>query len=150
MTRPRLRPVPDPGRPVDQQVPPHSLEAEQAVLGAILAAGRLLVEVAGQVEETDFYRPAHRVVWRAINALADRGEPTDPITCLEELRRAGQLDDVGGGPLLHTLLASVPTVADAAHYARLVAELAQARHLNDLGHRLARLPADAEIGRAHV
>ncbi len=70
-------------------MPPHNLEAEQAVLGAILAAGRLLVEVAGQVEETDFYRPAHRVVWRAINALADRGEPTDPITVL--LGAAGAL-----------------------------------------------------------
>jgi replicative DNA helicase len=146
MTRPRLRPVPDPGAdgPGGQQVPPHNLEAEQAVLGAILAAGRLLVEVAGQVEETDFYRPAHRVVWQAINALADRGEPTDPVTVLEELRRAGQLEDVGGGPFVHTLLASVPTVADAAHYARLVAELAHARHLNDLGHRLAHLPADAD------
>jgi replicative DNA helicase len=146
VTRPRLRPVPTPGadRPGEPPVPPHNLEAEQAVLGAILAAGRLLVEVAGQVEETDFYRPAHRVVWRAINTLADRGEPTDPVTVLEELRRAGQLDDVGGGPFVHTLVASVPTVADAAHYARLVAELAQARHVNDLGQRLARLPADAD------
>ena len=91
MTRPRLRPVPTPGadRPGEPPVPPHNLEAEQAVLGAILAAGRLLVEVAGQVEETDFYRPAHRVVWRAINALADRGEPTDPITVL--LGAAGAL-----------------------------------------------------------
>jgi replicative DNA helicase len=146
MTRGRLRPVPDPGpdRRGEPPVPPHNLEAEQAVLGAILAAGRLLVEVAGQVEETDFYRPAHRVVWRAINALADRGEPTDPVTVLEELRRAGQLDDVGGGPFVHTLVASVPTVADAAHYARLVAELAQARRVNDLGHRLAHLSADAD------
>jgi replicative DNA helicase len=123
-------------------VPPHNLEAEQAVLGAVLAAGRLLVEVAGQVEEADFYRPAHRVVWRAINALADRGEPTDPITVLGELQHTGELDDVGGGPFLHTLLASVPTVANAAHYAGLVADTAHARRLHDLRTRLAHVDAD--------
>jgi hypothetical protein len=123
-------------------VPPHNLEAEQAALGAVLTAGRLLVEVAGQVEEADFYRPAHRVIWRAINALADRGEPTDPITVLEELRRAGQLDDVGGAAFLHTLLASVPTVSNAGHYARLVAEVAHTRRVHDLRTRLAHEDAD--------
>jgi len=67
--------VPEPDRQ-----PPHNLEAEEAVLGAILAAGRMLAEVAGLVEEADFYRPAHRAIWRAMLGLADRGEPTDPIT----------------------------------------------------------------------
>ena len=57
----RLRPVPTPDRD-----PPHNLEAEEAVLGAVLAAGRLLVEVAAVLEEADFYRPAHRAVWRAM------------------------------------------------------------------------------------
>jgi hypothetical protein len=144
VTRPRLRPVPTPGpnQPGEPPAPPHNLEAEQAVLGTLLEAGRLLPEVAGQVEEADFYRPAHRIIWRAINALADRGEPTDPITVLEELRRAGQLDDVGGGAFLHTLLASVPTVANAAHYARLVADLAHTRRVHDLRTRLAHADAD--------
>jgi replicative DNA helicase len=123
-------------------VPPHNLDAEQAVLGAILQAGRLLVEVAGQLEETDFYRPTHRVIWRAINTLADRGEPTDPITVLEELRHAGELDDVGGAPFLHTLIASVPTIANATYYARLVADTAHTRHLNDLRMQLAHVDAD--------
>jgi replicative DNA helicase len=144
MTRPRLRPVPNPDtdRKDEPPAPPHNLEAEQAVLGSILQAGRLLVEVAGQVEEADFYRPAHRVTWRAINTLADLGEPTDPITVLEELRRAGELDDVGGAPFLHTLIASVPTIANAAHYARLVADTAHTRRLNDLRMRLAHADAD--------
>ena len=86
--RGRLRPVPDPDRQ-----PPHNLEAEEAVLGAILAAGRLLAEVAAVLEEADFYRPAHRAIWRAILRLADRGQPTDPVTVLGELdhsRRAGR------------------------------------------------------------
>jgi len=70
--RGRLRSVPEPDRQ-----PPHNLEAEEAVLGAILTAGRLLAEVAAVLEETDFYRPAHRAIWRAILRVADRGQPTD-------------------------------------------------------------------------
>ncbi len=140
VTRPRLRPVPD----LDAQAPPHNLEAEQAVLGAILAAGHIPVEVLALVEEADFYRPAHRVIWRAIGRLADRGEPIDPVTVLGELQDSGELDDVGGGPYLHTLVASVPAVANAAHYARLVADAAHARRVNDLGVRLAHLPPDAD------
>jgi len=139
-SRGRLRPVPAP----DPQ-PPHNLEAEQAVLGAILAAGRLLVEVAGLVEEVDFYRPAHRTIWRAILALADRGQPTDPVTVLGELNHTGELPEVGGGPFLHTLIQAVPTVANAAHYARLVAEAARRRRVIDLGIRLAHSDADPAV-----
>ena len=139
-TRGRLRPVPTP-----QPQPPHNLEAEEAVLGAILAAGRLLVEVATLVEEADFYRPAHRTIWRAILALADQGEPTDPVTVLGELDHADELAEVGGGPFLHTLVQAVPTVANAAYYARLVAEAARRRRVIDLGVRLAHSDADPAV-----
>jgi hypothetical protein len=139
-TRGRLRPVPEP----DPQ-PPHNLEAEQAVLGAILTAGRLLVEVAAQLEEADFYRPAHRTIWRAILALADRGDPTDPVTVLGELDHTDELAEVGGGPFLHTLVQAVPTVAHAAHYAGLVAEAARRRRVIDLGIRLAHSDADPAV-----
>jgi replicative DNA helicase len=135
--RGRLRPVPAPDRE-----PPHNLEAEEAVLGAVLAAGRLLADVAGQLEEADFYRPAHRAIWRALLRLADRGQPTDPVTVLGELDRSGELADVGGGPFLHTLVEAVPTVANAGHYARLVAETARRRRVIDLGIRLAHSDAD--------
>jgi replicative DNA helicase len=139
-TRSRLRPVPEPDRP-----PPHNLEAEEAVLGAILAAGQLLAEVAGVLEEADFYRPAHRTIWRAMLGLADRGQPTDPVTVLGELDHAGELADVGGGPFLHTLVAAVPTVANAAHYAQLVAEAARRRRVIDLGIQLAHSDADPAV-----
>jgi replicative DNA helicase len=139
-TRRRLRPVPEPDRQ-----PPHNLEAEEAVLGAILAAGRLLAEVAALLEEADFYRPAHRAIWRAMLRLADRDEPTDPVTVLGELKHAGELADVGGGPFLHTLLEAVPTVANAAHYAHLVAETARRRRIIDLGVRLAHSDADPAV-----
>jgi replicative DNA helicase len=139
-TRSRLRPVPEPDRQ-----PPHNLEAEEAVLGAILAAGRLLAEVAGVLEEADFYRPAHRTIWRAMLGLADRGQPTDPVTVLGALDDAGELADVGGGPFLHTLVAAVPTVANAGHYAQLVAETARRRRVIDLGIRLAHSDADPAV-----
>jgi hypothetical protein len=139
-TKGRLRPVPEPN-----QQPPHNLEAEEAVLGAILASGRVLAEVAGLIEEADFYRPAHRTIWRTILRLADRGEPTDPVTVLGELEHAGELADIGGGPFLHTLVQAVPTVANAGHYARLVAETARRRRVIDLGVRLAHSDADPAV-----
>ena len=138
--RGQLRSVPAPDPP-----PPHNLEAEEAVLGAILTAGRLLVEVAAVVEEADFYRPAHRAIWRALLRLADRGEPTDPVTVLGELDGSGELADVGGGPFLHTLVQSVPTVANAGHYAQLVAETARRRRVIDLGIRLAHSDAHPAV-----
>jgi hypothetical protein len=127
---------------VPEHQPPHNLEAEEAVLGAVLAAGRLLVEVAAVLEEADFYRPAHRAVWRAMLRLADRGQPTDPVTVLGELDHSGDLADVGGGPFLHTLIQAVPTVANAGHYAQLVTDTARRRRVIDLGIRLAHSDAD--------
>jgi replicative DNA helicase len=139
-SRGRLRPVPDP----DWQ-PPHNLEAEEAVLGAVLASGQLLAEVAALLEEADFYRPAHRAIWRALLRLADRAQPTDPVTVLGELDDSGELADVGGGPFLHTLVEAVPTVANAGHYARLVAETARRRRVIDLGIRLANSDANPAV-----
>ena len=137
LSRGRLRPVPDPDR-----TPPHNLEAEEAVLGSILAVGRLLAEVAALLEEADFYRPAHRAIWRAMLRLTDRDQPTDPVTVLGELDHSGELADVGGGPFLHTLVAAVPTVANAGHYAQLVAATARRRRVIDLGIRLTHSDAD--------
>jgi replicative DNA helicase len=139
-TRGRLRPVPDPDRQ-----PPHNLEAEEAVLGAVLTAGRLLAEVAAVLEEADFYRPAHRAIWRAMLRLTDRGQPTDPVTVLGELDDSGELADVGGGPFLHTLIEAVPTVAYAGRYAQLVAETARRRRVIDLGIRLANSDAHPAV-----
>jgi hypothetical protein len=138
--RGRLRSVPEPDRQ-----PPHNLEAEEAVVGAILTAGRLLADIAAVLEEADFYRPAHRAIWRAILQLADRGEPTDPVTVLGELDDSGELADVGGAPFLHTLVEAVPTVANAAHYAQRVADTARRRRVIDLGIRLAHSNADPAV-----
>jgi replicative DNA helicase len=138
--RGRLRPVPNPERQ-----PPHNLQAEEAVLGAVLTAGRLLAEVAALLEEADFYRPAHRAIWRAILSLTDRDQPTDPVTVLGELDHSGELADVGGAPFLHTLVEAVPTVANAGRYAQLVADTARRRRVIDLGIQLAHSDADSAV-----
>jgi replicative DNA helicase len=131
--------------PAPNQQPPHNLEAEEAVLGAVLTAGRLLTEVAAVLEEADFFRPAHRAIWRAVLRLTDRDQPTDPVTVLGELDQTGELADVGGGPFLHTLVEAVPTVANAGHYAQLVAETARRRRVIDLGIQLAHSDADPAV-----
>jgi hypothetical protein len=77
--------------------------------------------------------------------LADRGQPTDPVTMLGELDDSGELADVGGGPFLHTLVEAVPTVANAGHYADLVADTARRRRVIDLGIRLANSDADPAV-----
>jgi hypothetical protein len=77
--------------------------------------------------------------------LADRGQPTDPVTVLGELDDSGELADVGGGPFLHTLVAAVPTVANAGHYAQLVAKSAGRRRVIDLGIQLAHSDADPAV-----
>jgi hypothetical protein len=77
--------------------------------------------------------------------LADRGQPTDPVTVLGELKDRGELADVGGGPFLHTLVEAVPTVANAGHYAGLVADTARRRRVIDLGIRLAHSDADPAV-----
>jgi hypothetical protein len=105
-------------------VPPHDLEAEEATLGAALLSADALAILLGQLCEDDFYRPAHRGVYAAVSALHGRGDPVDAVTVAGELDRAGALADVGGAPFLHTLVASVPTAANADQYARRVRDLA--------------------------
>jgi replicative DNA helicase len=144
-TKPGKHARPDWLHPVPEHQPPQNLEAEEAVLGAILASGRLLDDIAALLEEADFYRPAHRAIWRAILRLTDREQPTDPVTVLGELDDSGELTDVGGGPFLHTLVEAVPTVAHAAHYARLVADTARRRRVIDLGVQLAHSDADPAV-----
>src|SRR4029453_15696708 len=84
-------------------------------------------------------------IWRALLRLADRGQPTHPVTVLGGLAEGGGLADVGGGPFLHTLVQAVPTVANAAHYAGLVADTARRRRVIDLGIQLAHSEADPAV-----
>jgi replicative DNA helicase len=104
-------------------IPPHSLEAEQSVLGSILLDSDVMDEVEGLLPSPEaFYAEAHRKIYAAMQALRSQGRPVDLVTLSEELSRRGQLEEVGGTAYLLQLSEATPTAAYAEHYARIVAE----------------------------
>ena len=116
--------------PSSGRVPPHNLQAEESVLGAML----LSRDAIGAVSELglrpeDFYRPAHQHIFDAIRALYSAGAPADTITVAEELRRNGLLEQVGGTERLHELQNATPAISNAAHYAKIVQDTAILRRL---------------------
>lgn len=108
---------------------PHDLEAEASVLGAMLLSRDAIATALETCGEADFYKPAHATIFAAISSLYGRGEPSDPVTVADELRRAGRLDDVGGSAYLVELQATTPTISNVARYARIVEEHALLRRL---------------------
>src|ERR1700761_6366888 len=119
-----------------ERMPPHDVAAEQCVLGGMLLSKDAISDVIEVIRPSDHYRPAHQLVHEAILDLYARGEPADPITVANELTRRGELTRIGGAPYLHTLIASVPTAANAGYYARIVRERAILRRLVEAGTRI--------------
>jgi hypothetical protein len=109
----------------------------------MLLSADAIAEVLELLHEDDFWRPAHRTVFRSVLELHSHGEAVDAVTVAEHLRRGGALADVGGAPFLHTLVAGVPTAANAAYYARIVQGRARQRRLIDAGHRAAQIASEA-------
>src|SRR5690242_11084443 len=121
------------------RTPPHDLAAEQCVLGGMLMSKDAISDVMEVISPHDHYRPAHQLVHEAILELYGRGEPADPVTVSDLLAKRGELARVGGGAYLHTLLASVPTAANAGYYARIVRERAILRRVVEAGARIVQL-----------
>jgi replicative DNA helicase len=121
------------------RTPPHDLAAEQCVLGGMMLSKDAISDVLDVIKARDYYRPAHQVVHEVIMDLFGRGEPADAVTVAAELTRRGDIGRVGGAPYLHTLIASVPTAANAGYYARIVRERAILRRLVEVGTRIAQL-----------
>ncbi len=119
-----------------ERQPPQDTAAEQSVLGGMLLSKDAIADVVEVLRPGDFYRPAHQAIYDCILDLYGRGEPADPITVSAELERRGELARVGGAPYLHTLIATVPTAANAGYYARIVAEKAILRRLVEAGTRI--------------
>ena len=112
-----------------ERVPPNNVEAEESVIGSMMLSGEAIAAVVEIVKAPDFYRPAHQRIFEAVLAIYARGEPVDAITAVEELKRRGGLDEVGGALAVYNLVESVPTPASAAYYARIVADNALLRRL---------------------
>ncbi|MFI4914154.1 MAG: replicative DNA helicase [Steroidobacterales bacterium] len=114
-------------------MPPHSIEAEQAVLGALLIDATAWDQVADVCTAEDFYRPDHRLIFEAIGELAAAGKPGDVVTASEQLERRAQLEAAGGLAYLGTLARDTPTAANVRAYAQIVRERALLRRLIEAG-----------------
>jgi replicative DNA helicase len=119
--------------------PPHSIEAEQAVLGALLIDKTAWDQVADIVTAQDFYRPDHRLIFESLGELAGAAQPADVVTVSEQLERRGRLTDAGGLAYLGTLAADTPTAANVRSYAHIVRERALLRRLIESGREIASL-----------
>ena len=122
-----------------ERTPPHDLAAEQCVLGGMMLSKDAISDVLEVIRPNDHYRPAHQLVHEVILDLYGRGEPADAVTVAAELTKRGDIARVGGAPYLHTLIASVPTAANAGYYARIVRERAILRRLVEVGTRIVQL-----------
>lgn len=116
--------------------PPQDLVAEQSVLGAMMLSKDAIADVVETLVEADFYKPAHSSIYGAILDLYGRGEPADAITVAAAIGKLGTLNNIGGASYIHTLVASVPTAANAEYYARIVSEKATLRRLVEAGTRI--------------
>lgn len=122
-----------------QRTPPQDFAAEQGVLGAMLMSKDAIAEVLEVVKPTDFYRPAHELIYSAIIHLYGHGEPADPVTVAAELERRGELARVGGHIYLADLLSSISVAANAVYYAEIVRDKAVLRRLVDASIKIAQL-----------
>lgn len=119
------------------RIPPHNLEAERAVLGAILLEPAMLHRAVELVSADEFYKDGHRKIYAAMLRLFDRSEPADALTVAEELGRTGELDEVGGPATLATLMEEATVATQFPTYTLIVREKAQLRELIRAGRDLA-------------
>jgi replicative DNA helicase len=104
----------------DARVPPHNINAEQSLLGALMLENSTWEQIADKVCEEDFYRQEHRLVFRGIAILAEENQPFDVVTLAEALEKRKLLDDIGGLPYLAEIDRNTASAANAVHYARIV------------------------------
>ncbi|MDU0348016.1 replicative DNA helicase [Actinomyces sp. MRS3W] len=128
------------------RVPPQDLEAEMSTLGGMLLSKEAITDVIEVLRGPEFYKPAHESIFDAIVEVYNRSEPADPLIVADELSKRGELERIGGAPYLATLMATVPTAANAAYYARIVKEKSLMRGLVQAGTRIAQLGYSTDAG----
>jgi replicative DNA helicase len=127
----------------DGRVPPHNLDAEESLLGAMLLSRDAIVAATEVgLSASDFYKPAHAHVFDAVTTLYASGQPADPITVADTLTRAGVLEQVGGPAILLSLQAGTPATSNAARYARIIHEHALLRRLIGVAGEIAEMAYD--------
>ena len=118
------------------RVPPHDLDAERAVIGAMLVSESAVAVVAERLAAEDFYSEVHRIIYGAMMRLYSRGEPIDQLTLTNELRSVNEFERIGGRPYVFQIVESVPTAANAGRYADIVRGKALLRAIIDVGSRI--------------
>ncbi len=126
------------------RLPPHSMEAEQSLLGGLMLDQRAWDEVADVVSAGDFYRQDHRLIFEAIAVLIERNQPPDAVTVSEHLERQGDLAAAGGLGYLAQLVQDTPSAANIRAYAQIVRERAMLRDLIEIGGDIAASAHDSE------
>ncbi|MFP4167603.1 MAG: replicative DNA helicase [Desulfonatronovibrionaceae bacterium] len=111
------------------RVPPHNLEAEQAVLGGVFLSNAIMHELIDLLDENDFYSPAHRIIYQGFLELYRKNSPIDLLTVSDHLENRGDLEDVGGAAYLGELAEAVAVSSSALHYAQIVKERSLRRNL---------------------
>lgn len=119
------------------KLPPHSVEAEQSVLGGLLLENNAWDRLADILQENDFYRHDHRLIFRHIIGLLEQGKPADAITVAEALENAGELQNVGGLAYLGALVQNTPSAANIRRYGEIVRERSVMRQLVEVGTNIA-------------
>lgn len=112
-----------------EKLPPHSIESEQSVLGALLMDNDVMDRISGQIGEEDFYRADHRMIWRQIAQIIDANKPADVVTVAEALESTGQLDNSGGMAYLVEIAQNTPAATNIRRYAEIVRSRAIRRNL---------------------
>ncbi len=120
-----------------ERLPPHNIEAEEAVLGSVLLDREVIGKVSSALDGKDFYRERNGTIYQAMIDLYDRHEPVDYLTLIDELDRTQRLDQTGGATYVAGLLGVVPTPIHAEHYAKIVADTAFMRRLISAGGKIA-------------
>ncbi|MDQ3428982.1 MAG: replicative DNA helicase, partial [Actinomycetota bacterium] len=118
------------------RVPPHDLDAERAVIGALLVSETAVVAVAEQLSSEDFYSETHRIIYGSMMRLYSRGDRIDQITLTNELSSVNEFERVGGRAYVFQLVESVPTASNAARYAEIIRGKALLRSVIDVGSRI--------------
>src|SRR5580700_4521678 len=121
------------------RVPPHDLDAEESLLGAMLLSRDATASAIEFCTSEDFYKPSHAHIFGAITSLYTRGEAADPVTVADELRRSGLLEAVGDPSVLISLQINTPSTANAGYYAKIVEEHALLRRLVTVAGEIAEL-----------
>ncbi len=128
----------------DLKVPPHSIEAEQSVLGGLMLDNRAWEQIGDLVNEQDFYRHDHALIFRAIANLSDQDKPYDVVTISDWLEQRSELENIGGLAYLGLLANDTPTAVNIKAYAEIVREYSVLRSLIQVGHEIASAAYNAD------